>query len=158
MVRLVSLTIAHFCFNQDFENGRIWSTYLLIHFYQTDKRRRWGPSTTANVYQMILNQAQARKQNDYISFAYIFYHILMLIFSLIGVSTTLMMVAEAFHITLGYNIGKAWCYAIVVLPVVLYAAGCLMSNDQDLQLSMAKWLSLAFRFVITYDSSKHPLK
>ena len=75
----------------------------------------------------------------------------MLIFSLIGVSTTLMMVAEAFHITLGYNIGKAWCYAIVVLPVVLYAAGCLMSNDQDLQLSMAKWLSLAFRFVITYN-------
>ena len=115
-------------------------------FYK--QRRRWGPSTTANVYQMILNQAQARKQNDYISFAYIFYHILMLIFSLIGVSTTLMMVAEAFHITLGYNIGKAWCYAIVVLPVILYAAGCLMSNDQDLQLSMAKWLSLAFRFLL----------
>ena len=101
---------------------------------------------------MILNQAQARKQNDYISFAYIFYHILMLIFSLIGVSTTLMMVAEAFHITLGYNIGKAWCYAIVVLPVVLYAAGCLMSNDQDLQLSMAKWLSLAFRFVMSSEN------
>lgn len=131
----------------EFDPLTFWSI-----FCQTDKRRRWGPSTTANVYQMILNQAQARKQNDYISFAYIFYHILMLIFSLIGVSTTLMMVAEAFHITLGYNIGKAWCYAIVVLPVVLYAAGCLMSNDQDLQLSMAKWLSLAFRFVITYDS------
>ena len=78
----------------------------------------------------------------------------MLIFSLIGVSTTLMMVAEAFHITLGYNIGKAWCYAIVVLPVVLYAAGCLMSNDQDLQLSMAKWLSLAFRLVIKMSGQK----
>ena len=37
---------------------------------------------------------------------YVIYHFAMLIFSLIGVSTTIMMVAEALFISLGYNIGK----------------------------------------------------
>ena len=40
------------------------------------------------------------------------------------------------YIDVGYNIGEAWCYVTVVLPVVLYAAGSVMSNDQDLQLSI----------------------
>ena len=57
------------------------------------------------LHKLILNQREARKNNCYISFGYVAYHFLMLIFSLIGVSTTIMMVAEAFHITLGYNIG-----------------------------------------------------
>ena len=71
-----------------------------------EKRRRWGPSTTANVWEMIKNQAEARKNNSYISMPYVIYHFAMLIFSLIGVSTTIMMVAEALFISLGYNIGE----------------------------------------------------
>ena len=35
-------------------------------FYK--QRRRWGPSTTANVYQLILNQREARKNNSYIRY------------------------------------------------------------------------------------------
>lgn len=68
-------------------------------FYK--QRRRWGPSTTANVWELILSQRQARKNNPYISMPYIIYHLLMLIFSQIGVSTTIMMVAEAFSIGIG---------------------------------------------------------
>ena len=55
---------------------------------------------------MIKNQAEARKNNSYISMPYVIYHFAMLIFSLIGVSTTIMMVAEALFISLGYNIGE----------------------------------------------------
>ena len=55
---------------------------------------------------MIKNQQEARKNNSYISMPYVIYHFAMLIFSLIGVSTTIMMVAEALFISLGYNIGK----------------------------------------------------
>ena len=68
-------------------------------FYK--QRRRWGPSTTANVWELILCQKQARKNNPYISMPYIVYHLMMLIFSQIGVSTTIMMVAEAFSIGIG---------------------------------------------------------
>ena len=45
---------------------------------------------------------------------YVVYHFLMLVFSLIGVSTTIMMVAEALFISLGYSIGKGICYTIVL--------------------------------------------
>lgn len=45
---------------------------------------------------------------------YVIYHFMMLTFSLIGVSTTIMMVAEALFISLGYVVGKGICYAIVL--------------------------------------------
>ena len=32
------------------------------------QRRRWGPSTTANIWQLIKKQKRARKNNPYISF------------------------------------------------------------------------------------------
>ena len=94
---------------------------------------------------MIKNQAEARRNNGYISMPYVVYHFFMLTFSLIGVSTTIMMVAEALFISLGYSIGKGICYAIVLVPVVLFTIGCILSKDQDLQLNLAKWFSLGFR-------------
>ena len=45
---------------------------------------------------------------------YVVYHFFMLTFSLIGVSTTIMMVAEALFISLGYSVAKGICYAIVL--------------------------------------------
>ena len=89
-------------------------------FYK--QRRRWGPSTTANVWQLIKNQREARKNNTYISIPYVFYHFFMLIFSLIGVSTTIMMVAEALFISLGYNIGKPMCSVYCILHKIIFQA------------------------------------
>ena len=79
---------------------------------------------------------------------YVAYHFLMLTFSLIGVSTTIMMVAEALFISLGYGVSKGVCYAIVLVPVALFIIGCLLSKDQDLQLNLAKWFSLCFSFLM----------
>ena len=79
---------------------------------------------------------------------YVAYHFLMLTFSLIGVSTTIMMVAEALFISLGYGISKGVCYTIVLVPVALFIIGCLLSKDQDLQLNLAKWFSLCFSFLM----------
>ena len=172
-----------------------------------------------------------RRNNGYISMPYVVYHFLMLVFSLIGVSTTIMMVAEALFISLGYSIGKGICYTIVLgncgrifwtqnyitnfwktytsrsltqrntvatrfldyhrssknvipghssgflgnhgkktseiflkfwksyvnirplekVPVILYTIGCLLSKDQELQLNLAKWFSLAFRHVFRFE-------
>jgi hypothetical protein len=112
------------------------------------QRRRWGPSTTANVWELIQNQKEARKNNPYISLPYVVYHMMMLVFSQIGVSTTIMMVAEAFFIGLGYQLGKGICYAIVLIPVILFILACLLSENSDLQIQMATWISLAFSFLM----------
>ena len=91
----------------------------LATFYK--QRRRWGPSTTANIWQLIKKQKRARKNNPYISFPYILYQLLVLIFSLVGLSTTVMMIAEAFAIgflndLLGDQAAKAVAYGVTLTP------------------------------------------
>ncbi len=100
------------------------------------------------MWQLILNQFDARKNNPYISLPYVLYHLFMLMFSLIGVSTTMMMVAEAFFIALGYNLDKAFCYMIVMTPVVIFCIACYLSGNGDLQIKIASWLSLLFSFLM----------
>ena len=92
----------------------------LATFYK--QRRRWGPSTTANIWQLIKNQKRARKNNPYISLPYILYQLLVLIFSLVGLSTTVMMIAEAFAIGFLNTLikdeatAKAVAYAFTLTP------------------------------------------
>ena len=93
----------------------------LATFYK--QRRRWGPSTTANIWQLIKKQKRARKNNPYISFPYILYQLLVLIFSLVGLSTTVMMIAEAFAIGFLNNLlgdndqaAKAIAYGVTLTP------------------------------------------
>ena len=68
-------------------------------FYK--QRRRWGPSTTANIWNLVAQQKLARRSNPYISVPYILYQFTVMTFALIGVSTTMMMVAEAFSLGVG---------------------------------------------------------
>ena len=91
----------------------------LATFYK--QRRRWGPSTTANIWQLIKKQKRARKNNPYISLPYIMYQLLVLIFSLVGLSTTVMMIAEAFAIGFLNNllqpeVAKAIAYGVTLTP------------------------------------------
>ena len=77
----------------EYESAAHCLTYApedLDTFYK--QRRRWGPSTTANIWELIVNRKAAVKNNAYISNGYILYQFLLIIFSLIGLSTTVMMV------------------------------------------------------------------
>jgi len=69
----------------EFEAGAHCLTYApedMATFYK--QRRRWGPSTTANIWELIVNRKAAVKGNAYISNGYILYQFLIMIFSLIG--------------------------------------------------------------------------
>ena len=100
-------------------------------FYK--QRRRWGPSTTANIWNMVKEQKMARKSNPYISSPYVLYQFLVLVFSIIGVSTTIMMVAEALTLGIGGNLSRTACYLIVLTPVILFTLACYISGDGELQ-------------------------
>ena len=58
------------------------------------QRRRWGPSTTANIWELISNSKKAM-ENPSISIFYLIYHAVMMFMALIGVSTTAMMISQA---------------------------------------------------------------
>ena len=62
---------------------------------------------------------------------YVVYHFFMLTFSLIGVSTTIMMVAEALFISLGYSVAKGICYAIVLgNGYPFFVSGCVYFSEK----------------------------
>ena len=69
---------------------------------------------------------------------------LIMIFSLIGLSTTVLMVAEAFMMaTPGLN--PIWGYLIVIGPVAVFAGLCRLYKNGDTQLKMAAVCSLLYR-------------
>ncbi|CAG5082997.1 Oidioi.mRNA.OKI2018_I69.PAR.g10253.t1.cds [Oikopleura dioica] len=115
-------------------------------FYK--QRRRWGPSTTANIWNLVAQQKLARSSNPYISVPYILYQFTVMVFALIGVSTTMMMVAEAFSLGVGNSIPRWVCYFIVIFPVAIFTMACYLSNDGDFQIQLATWFSLAFSFLM----------
>ena len=67
---------------------------------------------------------------------------------MIGLSTTIMMVAEAFSLGVGAAIPKWACYLIALGPVVLFTIACYISNDGELQLMLATWFSLFYSFIM----------
>ncbi|CBY07843.1 unnamed protein product [Oikopleura dioica] len=83
------------------------------------QRKRWGPSTTANIYDLVQQQWLARKNNPYISFPYVCYQGFNLIFTIIGLSTTLMMLSEAFNFAIKMPTDQAaLAYIIICGPVI----------------------------------------
>ncbi|CBY40705.1 unnamed protein product, partial [Oikopleura dioica] len=133
----------------EYEGSSHCNTYApedLGTFYK--QRRRWGPSTTANIWNLVAEQKTARKSNPYISVPYIMYQFTVLVFSLIGVSTTMMMVAEALALGLGGALPRWATYLIVMIPVIIFTFACYISRDGELQLSLATWFSLMFSFLM----------
>ena len=57
------------------------------------------------------------------------YQATVLIFSLIGVSTTIMMVAEALSLGIGGALGRVACYLIVLVPVIIFTLACYISGE-----------------------------
>ena len=87
------------------------------------------------------------------------YQFTVLVFSMIGLSTTIMMIAEAFSLGVGASLPKWATYLIVLLPVILFTVACYISGDGELQLMMATWFSLglfSFNKRVFRKDSFHP--
>ena len=67
---------------------------------------------------------------------------------MIGLSTTIMMIAEAFGLGVGAALPKWGCYLIVLGPVIIFTIACYISGDGELQLMLATWFSLGFSFIM----------
>ena len=143
----------------EFEAGSVCDTFApedLATFYK--QRRRWGPSTTANIWELITNAKKAMS-NPSISVFYLIYHAVMMFMALIGVSTTAMMISQAleFAATGGavfedeVNVwAEIWPKLVVFLPILIYFILCGMESMRDYQLKAASWLSAAYSFLMLY--------
>ena len=123
------------------------------------QRRRWGPSTTANIYELIDRTSLARRNRN-ISVFYIFYHAVSMFLSLLGPATTTMMVAQGFEFGLrGETVGSnpdhdtwslIWPKLVIFLPIMFYAVLCWFKWARKYQLVVAEWLTLFYSFFMLY--------
>ena len=112
----------------EYEAGSHCLTYApedLPTFYK--QRRRWGPSTAVNIFELIKNSKQAISRNPYITSLYIGYQMLFLILQTISITTTMMIIWEALE--LGSNLSNVQSGIIVFTPIAIFIIICYKGQD-----------------------------
>jgi chitin synthase len=93
-----------------------------------NQRRRWIPSTMANIIDLLKGYKNVVAVNESISIWYIFYQLVMLISSILGPGTIFLMVVGA--ISISFEIDNKISLAIVTVPVVIFSIVCLVSRQE----------------------------
>ena len=132
----------------EFEAGSHCQTFApedLETFYK--QRRRWGPSTAVNIFELISKSELAVARNPYITRMYVFYQLMILVLSTVGISCTIMVIWEALELGLGDVLGTAGCAALIFGPVIIYMIIC-FKGKQKSQIFWAQILTVFYAIVM----------
>ncbi|EJD73888.1 chitin synthase [Loa loa] len=111
-----------------------------------NQRRRWIPSTLANIIDLLQDYKNVINMNESISIWYILYQCIMLVSSILGPGTIFLMVVGALSIS--FNIDTSLSLFIVTLPVVSFCLMCFIS-DSEKQLMAAQIIGALFAMLMT---------
>lgn len=111
-----------------------------------NQRRRWMPSTMANVMDLLSDAEKVVYMNDNISYLYIFYQVLLMGSTLIGPATIIMMIAGAFRSV--FDASLLVSYVISFSPAIIFFVTCFVAKTEH-QLALAGILSALYAFVMT---------
>lgn len=109
------------------------------------QRRRWAPSTLANIIDLLASWRVTTKINDNISTLFVFYQFVLLASSLLGIGTVTLMITGSFNAVLKISMVEA--YVIALVPVIVYALICLKCNN-DKQIAAAALLTTIYSLVM----------
>ncbi|XP_070177796.1 chitin synthase chs-2-like [Littorina saxatilis] len=110
-----------------------------------NQRRRWGPSTLANVVDLLGNWQSAVRLNDNLSSLYVIYQAMMLCSTVLGPSTIILLMAGSFKMV--FKISVLGSYALTLIVPALYVALCLYAKPR-LQLTVGAGLSALYALVM----------
>ncbi|KAK3602567.1 hypothetical protein CHS0354_021163 [Potamilus streckersoni] len=111
-----------------------------------NQRRRWSPSTMANILDLILDWKHVVKINTNISRMYIFYQTFLLFTSILTPGTILLMIVGA--LTMAFKALPLWVALLVtILPLAAFIAICFNARTKT-QLKFAVILSIAYALVM----------
>ncbi|XP_062606375.1 chitin synthase chs-1-like [Saccostrea cucullata] len=102
------------------------------------QRKRWGPSTLANIMSLLQDCRNTVQENANISWLYIVYQASLLVATIIGPATIIMMIAGAFVAVFGVDLMIS--YIASLAPVILYFIICVTCKSK-IQLLVAQILS-----------------
>ncbi|CAG2054679.1 unnamed protein product, partial [Timema podura] len=110
-----------------------------------NQRRRWVPSTMANIFDLLGSAKKTSQINDNISLPYIFYHVIMMAGSILGPGTIFLMLVGAF--VSAFKIGNMVSFEYNIIPVFIFILTCSFCSSK-IQLFMAMIISTVYGLVM----------
>jgi chitin synthase len=105
-------------------------TFAPEGFYEFyNQRRRWAPSTMANILDLLLDGNNVRKVNQNISRPYIFYHIFLFVSSILTPGTIFLLILGA--ITTAFTDIEPWLSLLLNgLPVTIFIISIYSAKEE----------------------------
>lgn len=110
-----------------------------------NQRRRWLPSTMANILDLLLSYKRTTRNNSNISYLYIIYQIILFASSVLGPSTVLLAMQSAIRTVFGTSAIVA--YIVTYGPTIIFIFICLKFKSQT-QLTVAMVLSALYAMLM----------
>jgi len=110
-----------------------------------NQRRRWVPSTMANIMDLLQDYKRTIKINDNISLPYIGYQSMLMAGTILGPGTIFLMLVGAF--VAAFNIGNWRSFEYNIIPIVMFMVVCFFANSYQ-QIRFALLLSTAYALVM----------
>ena len=121
-------------------------TYCPVEFEEFFKqRRRWIPSTVANLWLLISKATKITANNEAVSWFFIIYEIFVIISTIISPATVILVIASGLSAAFGLN-GVAVIITLVIIAV-FYGIICVFTS-QKTQLDIAKGLTFLFAVIM----------
>ena len=123
------------------------STYCPESFNEFfNQRRRWVPSTLANLIELITSSGQVTSVNDSISYFFIFYQIIIIFSTAISPATIILLIASGLATT-SLNISGIVTIVILSAVTLFYVVICLWTPEK-IQLLVGKLLAFFMAVVM----------
>ncbi|XP_047238763.1 chitin synthase chs-2-like [Girardinichthys multiradiatus] len=110
-----------------------------------NQRRRWGPSTMANVVDLLGSTNIVSKKNPSMSKLFMFYQLFGMISAILAPATICLMVAGSLSFL--FDISSAIALVISVIPPAIYLGLC-FKLKADTQITLAAVLSILYAFLM----------
>ncbi|XP_027196350.2 chitin synthase chs-2-like [Dermatophagoides pteronyssinus] len=110
------------------------------------QRRRWGPSTMANILDLLGDYKHTVKMNDNISYLYIIYQAFLMLGTIISPGTIFLMVVSAMNTVMGLTTEMSLIYNMI--PLLLFLFVCLQFKDNNIKITFATILSVIYALLM----------
>ncbi|XP_054284217.1 chitin synthase chs-2-like isoform X1 [Macrosteles quadrilineatus] len=110
-----------------------------------NQRRRWVPSTMANIMDLLMDYKKTIKINDNISLPYISYQVMLMGGTILGPGTIFLMLVGAFVAAFRIDNWTSFYYNIV--PIMFFMLVCFTCKS-NIQLLVAQILSTAYALIM----------
>nr|WPA93971.1 chitin synthase 1 [Cacopsylla chinensis] len=110
-----------------------------------NQRRRWAPSTMANIMDLLMDYKKTIKINDNISMPYIWYQVMLMAGTILGPGTIFLMLVGACVAVFHIDNWTSFYYNIAPILFFMFVCFCCKAN---LQLLLAQILSTAYALLM----------